>query len=281
MNMKTKMKNLSTIFIVLTMLCVLGQARGQDSFVFTHHFYFDTGVSNQVRSDVALNFTDQDDRWLDGHIKNIRIEGFADCNGDEQYNQILSERRAEFIAKNLVKLGVVDKDFPLEVKGGGELPCSSLNSKGDPSNRRVDVIMIYEVNKEPIPESWKQEIEENGRVELVGVNFQPGRHAFLEESSEPLRLLLDALKKNVGLKIELQGHICCQPYPGDGEDNDTGLSNLSEARAKAVYDYLIRNGIDAKRLKYKGMGNYFPKVQPEITEADRSANRRVEAVICE
>ncbi len=269
------------MLIALVFLCVMVGAMGQDTYVVTHHFYFDTDVSNQVRSDVALNFTDQDDAWLNGRIKRLSVRGYADCQGNEAYNRILSEERARFIAKNIVQLGVVDEDFPIEVIGGGQLPCISKSAKGDPDNRRVDVIMTYEVNKEPIPESWKQEIEENGRVELVGVNFQPGRHVFLDESSEPLRLLLDALKKNGDLKIELQGHICCQPYPGDGQDNDTGLSNLSEARAKAVYDYLIKNGIDAARLKYKGLGNYFPKVQPEITEADRIANRRVEAVIWE
>jgi outer membrane protein OmpA-like peptidoglycan-associated protein len=56
---------------------------------------------------------------------------------------------------------------------------------------------------------------------------------------------------------------------------------VSEARAKAIYDYLVQKGIDAKRLRYRGMGNYFPKVNPEITEEDRIANRRVEAVLWE
>jgi outer membrane protein OmpA-like peptidoglycan-associated protein len=96
-----------------------------------------------------------------------------------------------------------------------------------------------------------------------------------------LQLLLATLKGNRDLKIELQGHICCQPFPGDGQDNDTGLSNLSEARARAVYDYLIQNGIEPTRLRFKGMGNFFPKVQLEMTEADRIANRRVEAVVWE
>lgn len=281
MIIKQNIIHVPKMFLALGFLFVIGGAMGQDTYVVTHHFYFDTDVSNQLRSDAALNFTDQDDAWLNGRIKRLSVQGYADCQGDKVYNRILSEERAKFIARSIVQLGVVDEGFPIEVIVGGQLPCISRSAQGDPDNRRVDVVMTYEVNKEPIPEIWKQEIEENGRIELVGVNFQPGRHVFLEESTEPLSMLLDALKKNRNLKIELQGHICCQPYPGDGQDNDTGLSNLSEARAKAVYDYLIKNGIDAARLKYKGMGNYFPKVQPEITEADRIANRRVEAVVWE
>lgn len=98
---------------------------------------------------------------------------------------------------------------------------------------------------------------------------------------EPLNQLLNALIKNPHLKIELQGHFCCQSYLGDGPDNDTGLNNLSEARAKAVYDFLVQGGIGPNRLRYKGMGNYFPRVNPEITEADCIANRRIEAVVWE
>jgi outer membrane protein OmpA-like peptidoglycan-associated protein len=279
--MKNRIITIQAMIATSAFICFFAQVSGQDVHVITHHFYFDTDVSNQVRADVALNFTDQDDGWMSGRIMHLKVVGFADCEGEDAYNQILSEMRARFIADNIVKLGVVDQDFPIEVLGGGELPCISEKSKGDSYNRRVDVIITYEVIKEPIPETWTEKIEEDGRVELVGVNFQPGRHVFLPESSEPLRLLLETLKGNGDLKIELQGHICCQPFPGDGQDNDTGLSNLSEARAKAVYDYLIQNGIEPARLKYKGMGNYFPKVQPEMTEADRIANRRVEAVVWE
>ena len=46
--------------------------------------------------------------------------------------------------------------------------------------------------------------------------------------------LLSVMQKNKKLKIEIQGHICCAP-----ED----FGDLSTARARAVYDYLIKNGI--------------------------------------
>ncbi|MCB0627733.1 MAG: OmpA family protein, partial [Saprospiraceae bacterium] len=44
----------------------------------------------------------------------------------------------------------------------------------------------------------------------------------------------------------------------NGHTDDVGTEadnqQLSEARAKAVYDYLIREGIEASRLSYKGFG---------------------------
>ena len=48
----------------------------------------------------------------------------------------------------------------------------------------------------------------------------------------------------MNLKIEIQGHICCQYDGKDGADLSTGIENSSVARAKNVYDYLIENGIE-------------------------------------
>ena len=83
------------------------------------------------------------------------------------------------------------------------------------------------------------------------------------------------MKENPKLKIEVQGHICCV-YNGDGDDLDTGERNLSVARAKAICDFLIKNGIDASRLSYRGFGS--SKRLPNISIFD-SKNRRVEILI--
>jgi len=70
------------------------------------------------------------------------------------------------------------------------------------------------------------------------------------------------------LKISIEGHICC-------DSND--VTQLSLARAKLVYDYLVKNGIDAKRLSYKGFGATRPiHPLPELNENEQKENRRVE-----
>ena len=53
---------------------------------------------------------------------------------------------------------------------------------------------------------------------------------------------------------------------------------LSESRAKAVVEYLIKKGIDTKRLQWKGRGSFEP-VDTNATEAGRANNRRVEMKI--
>ncbi|MCB0683816.1 MAG: OmpA family protein, partial [Saprospiraceae bacterium] len=65
----------------------------------------------------------------------------------------------------------------------------------------------------------------------------------------------------------------------NGHTDDVGTEadnqQLSEARAKAVYDYLIREGIAASRLSYKGFGESQP-LAPNDTPQGRQQNRRTE-----
>ena len=89
--------------------------------------------------------------------------------------------------------------------------------------------------------------------------------------------LIDVMENNPNLEIAIEGHICCWHNNGDGLDLDLGTYNLSEMRAKTVYDLLIKNGIDARRLTYKGFGHSRVLFSyPEKTEEERIANRRVE-----
>lgn len=61
-----------------------------------------------------------------------------------------------------------------------------------------------------------------------------------------------------------------------GEEQDN--LKLSEERVKSISDYLIKNGIDAKRISYKGFGSNNPLV-PNDTDINKAKNRKVEFVI--
>src|SRR5207237_917561 len=110
-------------------------------------------------------------------------------------------------------------------------------------------------------------------VALEGLSFEPGRHIILKKSIETLHKLLDVLKNNKNLKIEIQGHVCCTDNGEDGMDLDTRQAVLSENRAKFIYDYLVKSGISASRLTYKGYGRTRPKVEIETTPEEEQMNR--------
>jgi len=80
--------------------------------------------------------------------------------------------------------------------------------------------------------------------------------------------LIELMHKNPEWKLHVRGHVCCGPD-----------QKLSDKRAKNVYKYLIRQGIDESRLSYKGYSDSIPLVFPEKTEEDAHQNRRVDFLI--
>ena len=76
---------------------------------------------------------------------------------------------------------------------------------------------------------------------------------------------------NPDLNIEIVGHM-------DKVEEKSSLKDLSVDRAKAVYDYLIKNGIDASRLSYKGMKSSAP-LDDSGTQDSLAKNRRVNLIV--
>lgn len=113
-----------------------------------------------------------------------------------------------------------------------------------------------------------QPIEVGSKVILNNIFFDTNKFDLKPESLAELQKLVDFLSLNPSLKIEISGHT-------DNHGNDQLNQTLSENRAKAVYQYLIQNGIDASRLQYKGYGKTQP-IASNDTEEGRSQNRRTE-----
>ena len=79
--------------------------------------------------------------------------------------------------------------------------------------------------------------------------------------------LLNFLLKNNSVDAFIRGHVCC------GDE-----MSLSKKRAKHVYSELIRRGVQEDRLRHQGFSNTLLMVSPELTERDRSKNRRVDII---
>lgn len=94
-------------------------------------------------------------------------------------------------------------------------------------------------------------------VTLNNVFFALNQAVLQEESFVELAKLSLFLKANTALTIEIGGHTDTR---GDEKEN----MKLSEARAKAVVDYLITQGIEVKRLQYKGYGETQPKISDDV-----------------
>gem|GEM_PF-4406485 len=106
-------------------------------------------------------------------------------------------------------------------------------------------------------------------IELEAIVFDQGKSTLTESSFEELDKLAQLLSEKSSMHVQINGHT-----------NNKGTNNMeiSEDRAKAVYDYLISKGIGSDRLRYRGYGSTQP-IASNNTEDGLAKNRRVEIEI--
>jgi outer membrane protein OmpA-like peptidoglycan-associated protein/tetratricopeptide (TPR) repeat protein len=108
-------------------------------------------------------------------------------------------------------------------------------------------------------------------VVLRNIFFNTNEYVLLQASVTELNTLVQLLKNNAKMSIEIQGHT-------DNVGNDESNKKLSLMRAKAVYDYLSLQKIGPERLRFKGFGESAP-ISGNDTDAGRKLNRRTSFVI--
>jgi outer membrane protein OmpA-like peptidoglycan-associated protein len=206
--------------------------------------------------------------------KVTKLYGFCDWKGSNGYNDTLALRRVNAVYDYLKKQYIsVEKN--IEIRGFGE---DFKQSSRQEENRRVT--LFYEVeqpkNTAPLSETPPPLLKDavaqakvGDRISLKQILFHNHSAKFMPESEPILLELLCVMEENPTLKIEIQGHICC--------DTENRYAYISEARARAVYTYLLRYKIDRKRMTYKGYGTQQPLFPiPERNAQEEAANRRVE-----
>lgn len=106
----------------------------------------------------------------------------------------------------------------------------------------------------------------DGDIEIEGVEYDFNKATLRPKSMEILDKIVDLLKLNDNLSIELSSHT-------DSRGNDEYNLRLSQARAQSCVDYLVLKGIAKKRMIAHGYGETKPIVpQSEIDKmADKSA----------
>ena len=112
------------------------------------------------------------------------------------------------------------------------------------------------------------ELEVGDILELRNIFFEFDKAELLPESKDELDMLVDLLYDHPNMEVEISGHT-------DNVGSEEYNQKLSEARAKAVVDYLIAHKTDEDRLSYRGYGFAKP-IATNDTEDGRQKNRRVE-----
>jgi outer membrane protein OmpA-like peptidoglycan-associated protein len=146
------------------------------------------------------------------------------------------------------------KTHPLksDTDGGSVNDGAEVQRKTDPLDPEDDIVKIG------VP------------IILEGINFETGKYNITPGSAVVLEKSLKTLKDNPEIYVEISGHT-------DNVGSDASNMKLSQRRADSVKDWLVSQGIDAKRITSKGYGESKPFTSNDTPEG-RLKNRRIEFV---
>jgi len=204
------------------------------------------------------------DWGLVNDYKWITIKGFYKADGGEKY--ITIGNFAPKIRKDMVRIDV----FRLGPKESYYFVDDVKLIKAPQFEDKIAVERIGPNYRE----LWKDsvfQISENikvgEKIALSNIFFVHERYYLLPESNMELNKLARYLIRNPGIEIQINGH-------SDNDGSRHKNQKISELRAREVFEYLIRRGVQNK-MYYKGFGSDFP-IADNATEDGRSKNRRVE-----
>lgn len=154
-----------------------------------------------------------------------------------------------------------------------------LYAMEDNSNKQT---LIYEAVAETKPmqtgqvqvmnaDQMTSSLAATGKVAVYGIYFDTAKAEIKPDSQPALAEMVKALQQKADMKVYIVGHT---------DNNGTLGANitLSQQRADAVVKALTSGGIAPDRVIAKGVASLSP-VAPNIDEAGRSKNRRVEMVV--
>lgn len=175
--------------------------------------------------------------------------------------KIIGEQSSNPITGNYFIVLPVGKNYGYYAEKKGYYPSSSnvdlikQNSNGDVENNII----------------LKSEYELfNLKAKLIinNIFFDYNKYELKQESYPELERLSELIKKSNNKKVQIDGHT-------DNIGSDSFNNELSEKRAEAVKQYLIKKGIKENLFIIKGYGSKSP-IKSNDTEEGRKENRRVE-----
>jgi outer membrane protein OmpA-like peptidoglycan-associated protein len=136
-----------------------------------------------------------------------------------------------------------------------------------PTNDSIDLVILAE-SEEYQKDFRLKAIVKGSKMVLKNIFFETGKPDLKPESFPALAMLVDFMKTNPTMKLEISGHT-------DNVGSAVANQKLSKLRADAVVKYLTSNGIAETQLTSVGYGSKKPAASNK-TPAGRELNRRVE-----
>lgn len=221
-----------------------------------------TGQGSAVKANMVDTIAKKNGFMND--FKWIRIHGYYKADGGEKF--ITIGNFSAQIKKDLQRMNLLKGGFKEAYYFVDEV---SLYRRKEPEEYIETVIVGPDKKKfeEDSVLNVKADLKVGDKVALQNITFNPGSYFITPESHIELNKLSMYLIKNPEITIQINGH-----------SDNTGLRHknqkMSEYRAREVFEYLIRKGVQNKML-FKGYGSANP-IASNDTDDGKAKNRRVE-----
>lgn len=185
---------------------------------------------------------------------------------DNEKNQVIAQFKSNSVSGKYVVVLPAGKNYGISVRKNGYLFHSenfTIDREGSSQDIQLDILL--------------QKIKTGAKITLNNIFFKPNTAELDAKSQTELALIGKFMRDNPQVRIQVNGHT------DGGADGTTAeyLQQLSEKRAHAVRDYLIKNfAIKPERITAKGFGRTQP-IGDNKTEEGRRKNRRTEFEIIE
>lgn len=205
----------------------------------------------------------------------VQLKGYADERGTENYNRILSEKRAKAVA-NLLNQSGIDASRLTAVGEGVDRQVEGNSSADHKLARRVSFVVEGSTSgeKKPEPTGSIEKKNTGDKPEYVefavkSVHFVENKYYLTDYSKGKLDMLLSFLQRNPGYNINLYGFT-------DQQSNEEYNKTLAGKRLASVVEYLTSKGLNKSRIyNMEAVGDKYP-IADNTTPQGRLNNRRVE-----
>lgn len=220
---------------------------------------------NNLKTESAVEISSAKLTLLKGFVKDAKtgqaLEASIDLIDNDKNNIVATFKSNSSTGKYLVTLPS-GRNYGISVKRDGYLFHSE--------NFNLPEGAAFQ---EFIQDIGLKKIEIGSTIVLRNIFFDSDKATVKPESANELERLIKLLNENPGLKIELASHT---DTDGSSEYN----LRLSDNRSASVVDYLIKKGIDPKRLVARGYGETKP-IASNDSPSGKQKNRRTEFKILE
>jgi OOP family OmpA-OmpF porin len=174
------------------------------------------------------------------------VSGKYLADGGEKYVTIGNfspNVKKDMVRMNIFKFGFKEAYYFVD-------DISMVKAKEPVEKVKVEIVGSFNVDAQDSVLEVKKDVKVGEKITLKNIFFENGRYYLLPESYSELNKLAQYLLRNPHMEVQINGH-------SDNVGSKGKNQKISEQRAREVFEYLIKKGVQNK-MYFKGYGSSFP-----------------------